>query len=49
VPDSDPPQPEAEALYPGFGVTVRVVVLPDVTDCVAGVIVPPEPAVPVTV
>lgn len=46
----DPAQPETEFIeYPEFGVTVRVVVLPEVTVCDAGEIEPPEPALPVTV
>ena len=35
--------------YPEFGVTVNVVVEPEVTDLEEGEIVPFEPAVPVTV
>ena len=49
VPESDPPQPEADAKYPALGVTVRVVVFPWVTVCEAGEIVPLSPADPVTV
>ena len=28
VPDNEPPQPVAEAVYPAFGVTVKVVLEP---------------------
>ena len=50
VPESEPPQPDADAVYPAFGVTINKV------DCVLitpvredGKIVPPAPAEPVTV
>jgi hypothetical protein len=49
VPDNDPLHPEAEAVYPVSGVTVNVVVPEGATYLEAGEIVPPAPAVPVTV
>lgn len=49
VPESEPLHPETDAVYPAFGVTVKVVVLPEVTVCEAGEMVPPVPAVVETV
>jgi hypothetical protein len=48
VPDSEPPHPLALAVYPAFGVTVRIAVEPLLTVWLAGEIEPPAPAVPVT-
>jgi hypothetical protein len=44
VPEREPPQPEAEAVYPVFGVTVKVVVPPGLTDWEDGEIEPLAPA-----
>jgi hypothetical protein len=50
LPESDPLQPEAEAMkYPEFGVTVKVVVEPWLTVCEAGEIEPLEPTLVETV
>ena len=53
VPESEPPVPQVEdteAEYPVSGLTVKDVVLPEVTVCaVFGEMVPPVPALGVTV
>jgi hypothetical protein len=49
---NEPPQPVTEAiLYPAFGVTVNVRVVPDTTPVIDpdGLIVPPVPALAVMV
>ena len=49
-PDKYPLQPETELmLYPEYGVTVNVVVAPEVTSCEVGEIFPPVPAYVLTV
>jgi hypothetical protein len=50
LPESVPLQPDIlPMMYPLLGVTVSVVVLPEFTAVLAGDIVPPFPAVAVTV
>ena len=45
-----PHVPPTDAVYPAFGVTVKVIVWPEITVCaVLGEIVPPLPAEGVTV
>ena len=49
-PDKNPLQPEVELmLYPEFGVTEKVVVLPEITSRELGEMFPPDPALVLTV